>query len=339
MSFEKYGEIENTYSSKLPEKALLAGLGGVECICAVKVDGANFQAGIGADGVFFTGTRNRELKPDEDFCGWQRVMAKLDVERKLREVKAMLGCSEVIMYGELCGGLYRHPDVPQVREAVRIQGRVDYSPDNEWVPFDLKADGKYVSQDLLQKLCSDVGLPCQQVVFRGTLEECLKFDPVMQDTTGQHFWGLPPIDGNVAEGVVVKPVEAVYLGCSRVIFKIKTPKFKERIRRTKAVIADAGLTDVEKSIVERALEYVNEARVFSALSKLGTSVKFSQLTGEVIRDAMADFRKEAGGELEKLERTADPKEINWKKIGQRLSRETSEVVRPVFLRECVGQNA
>ena len=335
MGFSKYGEIENTYNDKLVEKARWNGLSETECICAVKIDGSNFQAGIDSDGRFFTGTRNQELKPEDDFCNWQKVMKKYDVERKLRIIKEKLNASEVVMYGELCGGLYRHPDVPRVEGAVRIQGRVDYSPDNEWVPFDLKVDGAYASQDLLKKLCDEVGLLSQQVVFRGTLEECLKFDPIFQDTTGNAFWGLPLIEGNIAEGVVIKPVNAVYIGESRVIFKNKTPKFKERIRKTKEASKAPGLNELEQTWIDKLLEYVNESRVYSALSKLGGKAEFSPLMKAVMDDALAEFRKENGAELDEVERSTDPKDFDWKKMGKVLSTEAVKVVRPVFLKECL----
>lgn len=335
MSFSKYGEIENTYNDKLVEKARWNGLGRIECICAVKIDGSNFQAGIDAEDRFFTGTRNQELKPDDDFCNWQKVMEKLGVEEKLRKIKQKLGVSEVTMYGELCGGLYRHLDVPKVDGAIRIQGRVDYFPDNEWIPFDMKADGKYISQDLLKTLCDEVGLPSQQVVFRGTLEECLAFDPVFQDTTGNFFKGLPLIEGNTAEGVVIKPVDAVFIGESRVIFKNKTPKFKERIRKTKEASKSNALNGLEQTWTDRLLEYVNESRVYSALSKLGGKSEFSPLMKAVMDDANSEFRKDYGEELETVERSVDPKDFDWKKIGKVISSEAVKVVRPVFLKECL----
>ena len=335
MSFEKYNEIENTYNDKLIEKARFNGLGNIECICAVKIDGANFQAGINENDEFFVGTRNQELSVNSDFSNWQNVMKKYDVERKIRKIKAELGASKLIVYGELCGGLYRHPDVPKVPNAVRIQGRVDYSPDNEWVPFDIKADGKFISQDEVKRLCDEVGLLSQQVVFRGTMEECLKFDPVFQDTTGNYFWGLPLIENNVAEGVVIKPVNAVFIGESRIIFKNKTPKFKERIRKTKEENKSNGLNELEQTWLDKILEYINESRVYSALSKLSGKVEFGTLMRAVIDDAMSEFRKENGDELDAVERSTDPKDFSWKNIGKQLSTETIKVVRPIFLKECL----
>ena len=171
MGFSKYCHIENTYQESLLKKALWEGLGKTECVCAVKVDGANFQAGIDKDGRFFIGSRNNELPADENFSGCQEVLKRYDVERKLRKLLRELGCESILFYGELCGGLYRHPEVPIDKGAVRIQGRVDYSPRNEWIVFDAKVDDKFFSKDRLAELCEKEDFHCKEIIFRGTLQE------------------------------------------------------------------------------------------------------------------------------------------------------------------------
>ena len=329
MGFTEYGEMEYGQGA-LAQAALAAGLGGVECVCAVKVDGANFQAGVSPDGSFFTGSRRRALGPKDEFCGWQRVMQRYGAEEKVRAVARRLGAREAIMYGELCGGLYRHPGVPRVEGAVRVQGRVDYSPDNEWVPFDLMADGRFVGPDELAELCAWAGLPSQQIVFRGPLEECLRFDPNFQDTTGHDLWGLPLIGGNAAEGVVVKPVRDVRLGGRRLVFKLKAPKFKERIRATKAALAEAGagLTPLEQRWAARLLEFACDARAWSALSKVGPEAGFAAVLREAVRDAEAGFRASAAGEAFRAEEgRADPKELRWGRLEAALSRALAPCVR------------
>ena len=65
MGFTEYGEMEYGQGA-LAQAALAAGLGGVECVCAVKVDGANFQAGVNSDGSFFTWSRRRALGPSDE---------------------------------------------------------------------------------------------------------------------------------------------------------------------------------------------------------------------------------------------------------------------------------
>ena len=66
--------------------------------------------------------RRRALGPGDGFCGWQRAVQRYGAEGKVRAVAGRLGAREAIMYGELCGGLYRHPGVRKVEGAVGVQG-------------------------------------------------------------------------------------------------------------------------------------------------------------------------------------------------------------------------
>jgi len=248
------------------------------------------------------------------------------------------------VFGELCGGLYRHQDVQRVKEATRVQGRVDYSPDNEWIPFDLllrdpeQCKSMVLNLDTLAKLCKQVGLLCEIEEFRGTLRECLERSPVYIDDTGQRLWSLPLIEGNVGEGFVVKPIEAQWLpNGSRVIVKSKNPKFKERIRASKAQSLElkGKLNELEEKWLETLSEYMNESRVMSAVSKLGEITKdsFGDLMREACTDALSDFKKDNGEELEKLQRSMDPKDFDFSKITKAFNRVASAAVREVFLRE------
>ena len=325
--FVKFPHIDNTWSDSLVEKCKSNGLMGVECICAVKIDGCNFQIGCDENGDFSIGSRNTELKKDEDFSGCQTVIRREELFKKVEEVKMLLDAKNVIVFGELCGGLYRHKDVQKDNTAVRIQGRVDYSPRNEWIVFDIAADGKFISQDKVADVCKKVGLHSQEVVFRGTLAECLEFSPVFIDKTGNNFWGFPVIEENVAEGVVIKPIEDVWIGSTRVVLKNKNPKFKERIKKIKAE-ATPFLNSLEQEWLNKALELVNESRVWSAVSKLGAKPEF----GDIMREVLTDVREELEPEIASVENASDPKEFSWKKINKALSKEAAKTVRDVFLK-------
>ena len=323
MGFVPYPHIEQTWKIERIPCSL-----DVECVAAVKIDGCNFQAGVDEQGRFFTGTRNAELKPDDEFYRWQHVMEKLGVEEKLRSLK--VPCT---LYGELCGGLYRHPDVKRVDGAVRIQGRVDYSPDNEWIPFDLTLNGSVASQDKLAEVCRDLGLPCQEVKFRGTLHECLELSPVFLDETGHRLWGLPLIDGNVAEGLVIKPVECIFKpNGERVVFKNKNPKFKERIRKTKSELKslNGGLTAYEEKYAAQLEELCTASRAASVLSKL-VKPSFSDAMAAFMADALDSFYEELSDEDRAEMNSVDPKELDMKKVRKHVGKPAADVVREAWL--------
>ena len=362
MKFRSYTHIENAYNRELYEKAIDLGFGhpSIPYICAVKIDGSNFQVSIDEDEKLQIGSRNQLLSLDADFMNWKEVIEKDDVEERIRKMKTLIRSGAVedddikkffneigetkfnlTVFGELCGGLYRHPDVPKNTKAVRIQGRVDYSPDNEWIPFDIMLSTEetsiYLNQDLMMILCERVGLKHQIVVFKGTLQECMAFPIDFQDKTGNFFWNLPLIEGNTAEGVVIKPVKYMcFPNGSRVIFKNKNTAFKERIRKTKTLNLERPnqLYPEEQEIYDILSEYFNENRVLSVLSKIGkiTNKDFQKLAGLVMQDAYAEFMEENRALVEKYENSMDPKEFSLKKVRTALQPIVNDVVRPVFLK-------
>ena len=353
MEFRKYCHIENTYSSDLLEKVRMAGLDSPEIVyaCFRKIDGSNVQFSIDENGDFYAGSRNQLLDAAGDFQNWQKVVERDSIEKKLRlmkeklTAKADLGDEILVwlndhssfcltLFGELCGGLYRHPEVERDKEAVRIQGRIDYSPSNQWIPFDLMLSSGNSSiladTDLLAELCKETGLYCQIEEFRGTLDECLNFSPVYIDDTGNRFWGLPLIENNVGEGVVIKPIKPLWLGQARVIFKNKNPKYKERIRATKENnLKNTGLNEKEEYWFNVMKDYMNENRVLTAISKVGCK-EFPALLKESTIDAINNF-KEENPDFEIDGRRFDPKDFDVHAIFKQFNKFSTETVRKVFL--------
>lgn len=358
MKFRKYSEIENAYKD-FKDQIFLAGFADscYEYGCFRKIDGSNVQLSISENEEFIIGSRNQICT--SQFSGLDRVLKRDTLEQKLREMKASLrdiedeemteflsSCDgfEMTVFGELFGGLYRHQDVPRVIEATRIQGRIDYSPDNHWMPFDMTLRNPeseqmlVVNLDTLKKLCEMHGLLCQIEEFRGTLQECLNFNVEFNDDTGHRLFGLPIIEKNTAEGVVIKPICALWLrNGQRVILKNKNPMYKERIRATKAKTLELGnsLNKNELKYLSILKEYMNESRVMSAISKIGKLTKdsFGELLKMSSLDAISEFRKDYHDELTKLENSLDPKEFDFKKITKMMNKYSSSIVREVYLKE------
>lgn len=330
--FKEYCHIENSYQEKLINYLMFNCAANMKCVCTVKIDGSNFQVGVDENDNVWFGSRNREIQPNEDFQNWQRPIERMNVVSKIRQIKAELGAKTVLIYGELCGGLYRHPEVAVVKDAVRIQGRIDYSPDNQWIVFDALVDDKYMNQLQLQELCKRYELPFVGIKFIGTLDECLKFPCEFNDTTGHDLWGLPIIENNTAEGVVIKSVEDVRLpNGSRVIVKNKTPKYKERIRETKKN-SQPGVNELEAEWLAKFEEYFTESRVYSVVSKLGNKFDFGTLMKGFVHDVITDFREDYKDELVPLENSMDPKDFSFDKIVKFATKNAVQTVRPVWLK-------
>ena len=288
-------------------------------------------------------------------------MKNEDVENKLRQMKQIifdnffkdfsfkgvksLNDFSLTVYGELCGGMYRHPDVEKVKGATKIQGRVDYHPDNMWVPFDIllrwndnEKEVQYIcEQTQVIKYCEKVNLPHEQIVFEGTLDECLNFPVEFVDTTGHDLWGLPIIEKNISEGVVIKPNYPLFFeNGKRVILKNKGNKFKERICKNKErQIKDMSLNELEQKYCNIYREYITESRLLSVFSKVGqvNEKGFGMILGMFMKDMYNDFEKEYGDEVHKLECELGVEQFNLSKVRKILSKEVSEFIRPLFIKK------
>ena len=108
--------------------------------------------------------------------------------------------------------------------------------------------------------------------------------------------GLPEIENNICEGVIIKPVKTKHFNNgSRVIFKNKNEKWSERTKGEKKEIKTTiPFSENEKDIIEKLLSYVNENRLLNVQSKLGefTAKQTGKVIGLVSQDAFIDFKKD-----------------------------------------------
>lgn len=353
--FIKYCHIENLYQAdKLLEKVRREGLDSQDYAygCFRKIDGCNVQLSVGADGTFSAASRNQEIPLGEgspSFNGLEKVIKRCTLDEKVKLMKEkfaeIMGIKSLdfsfTVFGELYGGLYRHPDVPRDKEAARIQGRIDYSPSNHWMAFDAVASSPdwegpvWLSTNELEFLCHACGVQAQIEDFTGTLDECLAFSPEFIDDTGHVLFGLPLVENNFAEGVVIKPHEYLEVGPlhERVIFKNKNPKYKERIRATKEKTKEAGakLQPLEQEWLEKMCEFMNSARAMSAKSKLGSGASFSEIIEEATKDALQEFQETYGEEFSRVQRENDPKDFSEKKITKAFAKFSIPFAREAYL--------
>jgi Rnl2 family RNA ligase len=313
MIFRKYNEIENTYRTDFIQKIKNLNLDpNTQFACFNKVDGSNFSIILDEDDNFACAKRTDIVTPAEKFHNCDYVIEKMDLIEKIKEIKKYVmnkfditnmyntnKCS-VQIYGELCGGMYRHSDVEKVKGAVKIQGRVSYHPDNIWIPFDgfVEIDENriiYFNVDELAEICKHVDLPCQVEKFRGTLDECLNFDVQFVDDTGHVLFGLPLIDGNLSEGVVIKPVYPMWFpNGERIILKNKNERFKEKVKKEKIQKVEDPLNENELNVLNILNTYATESRMYSIFSKEGNlnDKLFGKVLGLYILDCLNDAIKE-----------------------------------------------
>jgi Rnl2 family RNA ligase len=221
------------------------------------------------------------------------------------------------IYGELIGGGYPHADVHKQEDAQLVQKAIYYSSCNEFYAFDVLMDGaEYLNVDEANQLLEDHGFLYVKELFRGSLEDCLAHPHEFKTTIPEQL-GLPAIDGNIAEGVVIRPVETSFLnGGSRILIKNKTEKWSENNaqidRELLSAILHEQISPEAEQLTATALTYVSENRLDNLISKLGppsSRNRYGKYLGMFNRDVLTDFKKDRGIAYDNLEKH-EQKHIN-----------------------------
>jgi len=325
MEFKKYSEIENSYRTKLIDFIREHGYDdkSYQWVVTEKVDGSNLSFWI-SDTDIKVARRTGFLEPDENFYNYQSVLAKY--KDYFFDIKHLWFKNSlyIVIYGELFGGVYNHPDVPKVPNAVKVQARIQYCPHNDFYPFDIyvvNEDAKsYIPHRDVERIFAGGVLPYAESLFRGTFDECLAYD-INFPTTIPDFYGLPSIEGNNTEGVVIKPELPLYFRTGdRVILKNKVEDFSE-IKQPRDKLPEVLPPEVSEAI-EIVNKYITESRYYSVISKLGevTIKDFGNVMKEYTTDVMNDFIKDFP------EYNEFPKEMQ-KKVTKDLGKAAADLIR------------
>ncbi|MFX0094385.1 MAG: RNA ligase, Rnl2 family [Candidatus Hodarchaeota archaeon] len=330
VAFSKYSSIENSYRKEFIERIHHAGRADQQYVIEEKVHGANLSFWVTRTDLKVA-KRTDFLAPDENFYNYQSIVTKYQAHtRQLFDLsqewvkKRHIGTAVlVVIYGELFGGSYPHVDVPSDPNAKRVAKGVDYSPVNDYYTFDVRIttdDEKHHYPDVFTRnqLLEQAGFFYARPLFTGTLTECLDY-PITFDTLIPQWLGLPLIEGNLCEGVVIKPVETTFLpNGKRIILKRKNDNFAERKLRVKKHTDSStqSLSPHIQEIINIANEYVTKTRYANLLTKYGqfSEQEFGKLVGLYIKDLLEDFTKDHGESFMGL-----PKNER-KQITKRLSR-------------------
>ncbi len=308
MEFKKYSSIENGYRKKFTDMVKIE-FGQETYFIQEKVHGSNFS--IWFDGYDIKcAKRTAFLLKGERFLGVDWEAIQTHYEPILRSVQQKLICQEVVLFGELYGGTYPHKDVPRKPTASKIQGRIYYTPNDEFIVFDIKVDGRVLGYTDFQKICSDFGIPYLPALSIGTLDQCMAY-PVEFESTVYNIHGLPKIEDNIAEGYVVKTVFPKYFGNGqRVVIKNKGDKWTEKNKSKKK--SDKMLKEPAEPLSAEAMELselmtllVNENRLRNVLSKISgeiTCKSFGTLMKDMNIDILEEFNKDSEEDFKALDK-------------------------------------
>lgn len=258
-----------------------AGVGDAHWVASEKIHGAQFVVGVAAETVAF-GKRKAWLADDEPFFGWQALRRELEQgARALAESLARPGT--LYLYGELFGGAYPSASADVLPGSTAVQTGIWYAPTLHYSLFDVlivevregePPSERFVAHHELEEIAAAAGLMTVPVLARGTRSELMRL-PVRFDSRVPAHFGLPPLPGNVAEGLVIKP-DVELDAARRAIVKRKIPEFSE-LQFDESQPFDANLHLSLPELLRWADRMINAVRIASARSKAGE-----------LREAIAD---------------------------------------------------
>jgi len=285
MEFTRYNSIKGAHT-KFAQYVIGDEKDGGEWVATLKIHGANYSYWYDGGDKVVRARRSGFLGESGSFYGDHSI----DYDDKVIEIYEIVQGDTVTVFGEIFGGIYPHPDVKRTNGANVVQHEVYYAPFNDFIVFDIKVDDKFLPWDDVVELCGMVGFLVVPELGRGTFDEMMDFDPVFPDPLHQ-LYNLPPIEGNMAEGVVIKPVEATFLPSGdRVIMKKKNSKFLE-VKKTRKRKSSVELTEEEQSVLDAISEYITEQRLRNVLSHVGPTSReeFKTILETFYDDVMTDY--------------------------------------------------
>lgn len=310
MKFKSFTKLTNTHKSKSINDIRALGYDKELWVVTEKLDGANFSFWYnGTD--FKVASRSRFV--DGTFFNCQQVIDRYQssivdfYEQCLVDGKLSLG-DVLTITGELIGD--------------NINSRVKYRYP-EGMTRDFYAFDTSINDNQLGYMFTYDNIDC---VKCAPLIDICTFDEALEvnNTFKSHL--TPDIDVNFSEGLSLSPVKVLFFNSgSRVWLKNKSSEFKEK--GAKQHKETTQLSEFDNDRLHDILEFINNARVLSAISKFGevSSKDFGTLLKAILEDVFEDFRDEY---------ETDPVTgvENWKAIMKVIKQELSKEIRAEFVK-------
>lgn len=318
MNLKKYNSIENAYQEKVLDRIRFMGLHKEKFIVQEKVHGANFSFQTDGNEIKIA-KRTDYIMNDEKFYNAQQILEKY--RNKVFALFADLNSlypsiQKVVVFGEIFGGSYQHPDVMKINDAIKVQKGIDYAPYNEFYAFDIMIDDtEFLDIDTANLFFEKHGFFYAKTLFEGDLDDALKF-PKEFNSKIPEWLNLPKIDNNECEGVIIKPLKSAFFGNgARIILKNKNEKWSEKVRVERKEIKNIQISELGKNVMKEILSFVNLNRLNNVMSKVGEFEPklIGKINGLLVQDALEDYKKEHSEDynsLEKEEQKKINKEVN-----------------------------
>jgi len=290
--FKQYPKGEGI-NKRIIDSVVCAGLDkATQWLCFEKIHGANGCMIITGDEIKFA--RRRALVDDDDnFYNYKKIVERYkDNLRKFYDniVNIYQTVNTVRVYGELYGGIY--PDQQSVD--IPVQQGIYYSPRVEFMVFDVQIEMsdktfEWLAYKTYSCELDKVNIPYVTPLFEGSFEDAIKFNNHFE-TTIPKLHRLPTIEGNICEGIVIKPSKNILLDGDKIMIKSKNFKFTEKKPNMSNIFKIITIPDEIKDLVE----YVNDNRLDAAISKVGEAIpkNMSNIIKEFTSDILEEYLRD-----------------------------------------------
>lgn len=313
MKFKKYNSIENSYQEYFIGSIIEEGFGDLEYVVQEKVHGANFS--FITDGQTILSAKRTELILDnEEFYNSKFVLAnyKDKILNLHKSISADIDAKTVTVFGEIFGGGYPHPNFPIDNTAKLVQRGIYYNPQNDFYAFDILIDNdKYLDVETANAYFEKFGFIYAKTLQKGTLKDCLAY-PNNFKTTIPTEYKLPELDGNICEGVIIRPTKATFFrNGSRVTIKNKNEKWAENNNYIDKGILNKLLNEGEELseeasfLCEEVYKLITQNRLDNLISKIGEinpKKDLGKVLGLYNKDVLIDFLKNFQDKYNALEK-------------------------------------
>lgn len=278
MEFKKFTKLVNTYDEKTLGMIRTLGFDNCDWVVTEKLDGANFSFWFNGD-KFKVASRNQFV--DGGFFNCQQVI-------DLYKDAVQATYCNLISKGEIADG----DTLTIVGELVGegILGRVKYKTPEGFTrgfyAFDLEVNGE--PKGYLYTVSEVQGIPCAPLFKVCSFEDAISYNNTFKSA-------LTPddVDVNHSEGVALSPSKPLYFNNgSRVYLKSKSELFKEKgVKQRKE---EPLLSEFDNERCNDLLDYINNNRVLSVLSKFGElgAKDFGKVLGLILEDVEDEYRND-----------------------------------------------
>lgn len=306
--FKKYNSIENTYRDEFLERIKTHGFWRNEFVVQEKVHGSNLSFWTEDGKSFFSAKRTGIIEKNEKFYNYETVLKNIKPKLELlwHSIKTDFPeLSQLTIFGELFGGDYPHPEIEIDKNSIMVQKGIFYSPQNHFYAFDIMLNReKYLDVNIANRYFASVNLLHAKTLFTGSIEKCMNHKNDFNTTIPDEF-GLPSLEPNIVEGVVIRPIKTSYFNNGvRVILKNKNEKWSENKKYHKSISQYDEPSEKVVKLQEAIITYVTENRLNNVISKIGeiTQKDFGRVLGMFNKDVVEDFTKDYHKLLEELDK-------------------------------------